>query len=323
VALKKRLATDASLRPLLAQYVPLDLDTKSPEWQTWARRFRTEGGGIPIIYIVRADGKMLYGKSGSLEGAELPRFLALWRKQTGAALSPKQASELATSLKKARKDYEDGDRAAAVREIAKFPRTVSYAEVMLQAKELAIKVAEEALSELQKAEEQLASSTDAFQGALTVARIQRVYRPMSEILKAARKIRAKNLREKKDLFSQAEQLDSAMKLEEANSLDKALRGYQLVVKRYPETAAAKLAQAHIQKLEESGVRAATPPASSSSKPDAKGASQANLNRARSYLRFARILAVKRPERAKEYLRKVIKLVPGSEEAKKAKELLDQ
>ena len=145
---------------------------------------------------------------------------------------------------------------------------------------------------------------------------------MSGILKAARKIRGKNLREKKDLINQAEQLDGAIKLEEAKSLDKALRGYQLVVQRYPDTEASRLAQAKIQKLEESGVRATSPPASSSTKPSTKTASGAKLKQARSYLRLAGLLAAKRPERAKEYLRKVIAIVPGSEEAKKAKKLLD-
>ena len=92
MALKKRLKSDASLRPILAQYVPLELKSNEPEWSAWERKFPSEGNAIPIVYIVRADGQVLYGKSGSPD--ELGKFLVAYRKQAGAALSAKQVKDL-------------------------------------------------------------------------------------------------------------------------------------------------------------------------------------------------------------------------------------
>ena len=45
-----------------------------------------DGRGIPRIYVVRADGEMLYGAVGSLPGDELPQMLLATLKQSGACV---------------------------------------------------------------------------------------------------------------------------------------------------------------------------------------------------------------------------------------------
>lgn len=248
MALKKRLSTDTSLRPLLAQYVPLEIDTTAAEWGAWSGKFKHEGDGIPIVYVVRADGEVLYAKSGSIEGAELPKFLVQLRKQAGTVLSPKQLKDLTAALEKAKKSHDAGDQATAMRELGKFSQSTSYAGVVAEAKELAAKLLEEAKAELQKAEQQVSSSDEDLLGAIALLRVQRTYAPFKDVVKSAGQLRTKLQREKKTVMAQAEALDAAAKFEETKALDRAQKAYQLVAQRFPDTPAAKYAQDRLEKL---------------------------------------------------------------------------
>jgi len=246
--LKKRLRSEASLRPLVAQFVPLELDTATPAWQTWVRKFRFEGGGaLPIVYVVRADGEMLYNKGGTID--ELPSFLAGYRKQAGLALNPKQAKDLTVALEKAKAAHAEGDTATAMREINKFAATsTSYAAVALQGKELAVKLLEEAKASLEKAEQQLGSGDAELAGAVELLRVIRVYQPFKDVIKSAGQLRTKAQKEKKEVFTQAEALDAAAKLAETKAYDRATKAYQAIVQKFPGSAAAKLAEERIEEV---------------------------------------------------------------------------
>ena len=75
MALLERLQTDRSLARYAGWFVPLKIETNGAEWAKWSRQYRAEGRGIPIIYVIRADGKQLFSRSGSLPGMELPVML--------------------------------------------------------------------------------------------------------------------------------------------------------------------------------------------------------------------------------------------------------
>jgi hypothetical protein len=230
--------------------VPLQLDTQGPEWRDWAGKFKHEGSSIPIIFVIRADGESLYAKSGTKEGAELPRFLVEVRKLAGAALNSKQFKDLSAALEKAKKAHEDGDQAIAVREIGKFANTTSYAAVVKEGKEFATTLLEEAKAELEKAEQQLASSEDELLGAVSVLRIQRTFQPFKDVVKTALQLRSKFQKEKKQVMAQAELIDAAAKLEEIKSYDRATKAYQLVAQKFPNSPAAELAKERMEKMEE-------------------------------------------------------------------------
>jgi hypothetical protein len=247
VALKKRLRTEASLRPILAQYVPLELNTAEPEFSAWSRKFPSEGNGIPKVYVVRADGEVLYGKSGTPD--ELPKFLVAYRKQAGAILTAKQMKDLTAGLEKAKKAQADGDMATAMKEIGKFAAVNSYAAVVMEGKELATKMLEEAKEELKKAEEQLATSDEALTGAVALLRVIRVYQPFKDVVKSAGQTRAKFQKEKRDVLTLAEQLDAAAKLEDTKAFDRATKAYQGIIQRNPDSPAAKLAQERLEAVE--------------------------------------------------------------------------
>lgn len=246
MALKKRLKSDASLRPIVAQFVPLEIDSSAPEWSTWSRKFPSEGGSIPKVFIVRADGELLYGKSGTPD--ELGPFLVGYRKQAGAALTARQAKDLPAALEKARKAQTEGDMTAAMREIGKFAAVNSYAGVVVEGKELATKMLEEAKEELKKAEEQIASTDEALSGAVALLRIIRVYQPFKDFVKSAGQVRTKLQKENRELLTLAGQLDAAAKLEGTKAFEKATKAYQVIIERNPDTPAAKLAQERLDAI---------------------------------------------------------------------------
>src|SRR5262245_23956643 len=103
------------------------MNIDAPEYQTWARRFRAEGTSLPLVWVVRSDGEVLYGKGGPID--ELIKFLLNYRKQAGAGLTGKQVKDLSTALEKAKKAQADGDMGLAMREIGKFAAVGSYAAV--------------------------------------------------------------------------------------------------------------------------------------------------------------------------------------------------
>jgi hypothetical protein len=55
-ALLQRLSTDTTIAPLVTQFVPLKVDTDGDGWGEWATKYRHEGNGIPILFVIRADG---------------------------------------------------------------------------------------------------------------------------------------------------------------------------------------------------------------------------------------------------------------------------
>jgi len=41
--IKQRLQSDADVRPLIAEYVPVEIDTESPECKTWIKQHPVKG----------------------------------------------------------------------------------------------------------------------------------------------------------------------------------------------------------------------------------------------------------------------------------------
>ena len=73
----KTLTTEAKLKPLVAQFVPLKLDVKSNDYKVWRRDHKPPKNAIPQVYIVRADGEELYNNVGGLSAEKLQPLLRI------------------------------------------------------------------------------------------------------------------------------------------------------------------------------------------------------------------------------------------------------
>lgn len=241
----------------MAQFVPLKVETAGAEWSNWARKYPPDGSGIPIIYVIRADGMKLYGKSGALNGNDLPLMMQTMLQQSGNIYSDQQIVALETAVETAQKAEAEGDVATAVRSLAVVGKIGtlgelgSHAKSALAADQLTTALTEKGKAALADAEKQLddPSNADKFAGALAYVEAKRVFGQLPtlkvELAAAARKYdRDQDLREP---ISQAESLDRARLLTATSrTQQKGIEALQTLAARYPGQAVAELAIADLK-----------------------------------------------------------------------------
>lgn len=255
----------------MAQFVPLKIDTDGQNWQAWAAKYRHEGNGIPILYVVRADGELAYAKSGSKQGDELPRFLLEHLATAGVIFSDAQLATLKSAVDDANELLEAGDEAAAVkrmdglRKLGSLGKLGSHATVARQADTLYLKLVEQGTAALKSAQEQL-DGDEPFDGILGVLAANRIYGRLPELRKemgAAQRDLGKNPAFREPL-KQAELLDKALaQLDKKQGAKQAAPALEAIVTRFPGTPAAKIAT---EKLAALGVD--SPPPKGATKPTA-------------------------------------------------------
>jgi SLA1 Homology Domain 1 (SHD1) protein len=252
----ERLNTDRSIAPLVAQFVPLKIETDGDQWGPFSRKYSHEGNGIPIIFVVRADGEKMYGKSGSL-GDELPRFLSSQLASAGRILTPAQLSQIQTAVSDAQQALQSQDPLSAVKrldtlkKIAPAGKLGSYAAAAIAADQLAAQLVEDGKAALASAQEKL-SSGDKFAGALGILSANRIYGALPELKKdlgaAERELRKDG--SLKEIVAQAEAVDKALALVSTkNGKKTAAEALAKVAARFPDSDAAKVAQEKIAELE--------------------------------------------------------------------------
>lgn len=158
-----RLNTDKSIAPLVAQFVPIKLDTASKEYSRWRQDHKYEGRTIPILFIVRADGETLYGKSGSLQGDDLPKMLTRALEHSGRILNAKEATTLSKAVTSFEEHKSAGDLPKAIKALNGVGRIgvpgqiASFATPASKVNEVAISTAKGVVENLQTIRETLDS----------------------------------------------------------------------------------------------------------------------------------------------------------------------
>jgi len=336
--LLKRLSTDASLAQYLINYIPIKIDTDGPDWQTFAQKYKAPGNSIPILFVVRADGEQIYGQSGSHPGAQLPTVLGQALTQCGAILNDQQVLQAENTLLKVNKllSEERTDEAIA----ALVPALENFGGSYAMAAQEVAKLGKEMIARGQKAlsdaEQKLSIEDVALEGAIELVAANRTYVRLPDMNLALRDAMRKYRKEDttKELLRQAEQFDKAAQFAKKKQPKKAMSAYQVIAAKYDGTHAATLAETKIAELEGQGVEQGAAPAADA--PAARTASRRepaaaasehsaeDLRKAQSYLRNAKTFASKsNTAKAREYLNKVVALVPGSDEAQQAEHLLGE
>lgn len=114
--------TDQDIASVVAQFVPIKLDTGTAEWRKWEQEHPSEGNGIPKIYVVRADGNTLYAKSGSLRGDALPNMMVQALSRSGNVLSENDARKLSESAAQVTELKEAGDISEAIKVLGRLKK---------------------------------------------------------------------------------------------------------------------------------------------------------------------------------------------------------
>lgn len=141
--------------------MPIKLDVSSPEYAQWRRDHTPDGNGIPQLFIVRADGETLYGRSGSLRGPDLPNMLIAALQNSGRILSAREAQSLVEAADKFTQEKNKGNYESAIKAISRVrkigePGQIrSYSEPALRVNRLVIETADEVRNQLKKLANQI------------------------------------------------------------------------------------------------------------------------------------------------------------------------
>jgi tetratricopeptide (TPR) repeat protein len=258
-ALKRRLSSEAALQPLLAEFVPLQLNIDAAPGQEWAQKFPVSGNTLPFIYIIRADGEKLYAESGTPEGPALPQLLSSTRQQAGTEMTAKQAEKLKTALAAANQAMADGNTAAAVAAIVPAAVKGSFAQPAVDAAKLIETLTEQGKAAITAAEGKLASEETALEGAVELVEVMRVYKKLPDVFKAANEAKRSHKEAAVKLaFTQAAMIDKGRALEAQKQTPRAIEAYKAVAKKYPDTPAAEFVQERIDALQGNGQEQVTP-----------------------------------------------------------------
>jgi hypothetical protein len=254
VALLQRLNTDKSLSAFAGQFVPVKVITDgNPEWGTLSRKYPTEGNGIPILYVIRADGELLYGKTGSLPGEALPQMLLATLQQSGRSYNDADAAVLAASVEQAKAALAENDQFKAAKALAPLARLgtpgelQSHAESAKEADSLVKQVADTAQASIAEAKEKLADPDSAFDAALTLVQAEAAYATFPNV-KADLTVALRDAKKNKALdaaLKSAEALQRARIFAASDNAavkKKAPSAYELVITKFPGTPADKLAR---------------------------------------------------------------------------------
>ena len=239
------------------QFVPLKVVTAGATWGSWARKYPPDGKGIPYLYVIRADGKMLYGQSGSKSGQELGQFMAEHLREAGRLLNDREVEFLETIVTAAKEHLAEGQTSEAVKKIATLSQlgTVgdlkSYSRLAMEANDLAKQVIEEGLEQIENANSQLDLPKTQLDGALALAELKTAYKGIPEVGNKVTEVYRAAYRDpdKKQVLAQADAINRALARRKVRGGDKlAVRDLNRLIQRYPDTPGARLAAKHIAEI---------------------------------------------------------------------------
>ena len=232
----------------------------NPEWSAWATRYPTEGRAIPILYVIRADGEMLYGKSGPLPGDALPKMLLATLQQSGRGFNEAETLLLSASVKEATAAMTEENHVAAAKSLSRLSElgTVgdlkSYSLLAMQADTLAKDVSEKAKVSIDEAVQKLDDPQTAFDGVLELVEGETVYAGFSDVrsqVTAALRDVKKNAA-LQDPLRQAENLVRARRFAESDNATikrRANGAYEQLITSFPDTKAEKIAREELAAID--------------------------------------------------------------------------
>ena len=166
----ERLNSEKQLSNYAGWFIPLKIETAGKEWGQWNKKYSHDGSGIPIVFVIRADGEKLYGKSGSLPGNQLYQLLDSSLNNAGLQLSEKQLMSVEQVVGKAESSIEAGEPLMAVKELMRLSKIgvpgqiASHADIVGDANDIANELIKEATTILEGAETKIADKATCFEG---------------------------------------------------------------------------------------------------------------------------------------------------------------
>jgi hypothetical protein len=253
------LATDRSLTGLVAQFVPLKINTSSPDWRTISKNYPTPGNTIPVVYVIRADGKQIFAKRSSLPGDELPFVLRGSLQNAGGILSDVQSSSVMKAVSVATQALGSDDVYAAVQAVKPLTKLgtlgnlQSYAKPIQDANAVVADILKQAGLDLKEIESKLQSPETAVRGTSGLFASMRTY-SIFPTLKRQFGVLHRNASGKDELLvalAQGKAIDKAMALSTLRGgTSKAILELERLAQMFQETATLALIEEKIASLKQ-------------------------------------------------------------------------
>ncbi len=230
------------------------------QWSQWARQYPHEGQGIPVLYVIRADGEKLYARSGALSGAALPQMLLATLNQSGRIFSDAEAERLKAAVEQAKAAMQGEDPIAAARALGQLKplgtpgELKSYSAPAQEADKLAEELASSASARIEEAKAGLQDPERAFESVLLLVEARDAYEvfpalhaEINQVLRSAERDEALS-----PLISQATSLERARRYAAAGTAGArktAVTAYERIVQRYAGTKVEALARRELAELD--------------------------------------------------------------------------
>jgi hypothetical protein len=246
--LKRQLAGNPALQPLVARFALVELRMSGDdkwEWHRWQDRFDTHRRNTPQMFVIRADGRMMYGDDPP---ANLAVFLREQLDRSGQPIAPRQAEQFEAQLQAAARLEAEGDLAGAVGTVMPAIRTPSFARPVVHSVAFRADVGKGLLERIGQvavppAAEKPVSATDRLAAIQEiVAAAEQFGATLPDVARAANKQLAEISRDAagKETVRQAQLLHRAA-VAARRSADRGRALYEQIVELHPDSPAAELA----------------------------------------------------------------------------------
>jgi hypothetical protein len=217
VNMKKRLQSEPELTKLITtQYVFVEASPGDSESKQFIEHYKIQVSGIPHSCIVSAKGELVDEAKGAPQGDGLKQLLLKGIEKTGgfkslASANPKKTTKI----------------------------------TKLEPEEL-----EGVLKQVAEAKEKLDGEETALEGMVTLLGLNRTYTKIKEVTKEIVPTFATLNKDKAQaaILSQARMLDAAAAAVEQKKEKQAINSYNAVIKKFPDSTAAKFAQEKLDEL---------------------------------------------------------------------------
>jgi tetratricopeptide (TPR) repeat protein len=348
-ALKHLVRTDQNVQAVLKRFVLLEMDVESFQFEEFSARYPHRLQAIPIVFMLRPDGKVLYGKSGGMSADQLAGLLVAGLENSGSGLSEAEARELSRRVDGARGMYQVGDVVNAYRHAAAASELASYANVVREAAQLRKQIGADLIERLPSLESRFAQADEQFSTALILAELYVSAAADPEFQQELGQMLSKYEQSQptQTAVVQAKYTVRGRHNELHGRWQEAREWYQKVVDLDSDSPAARQAISRLRTLgadevlvadnasvregnhvrEPNGKRLQSPSYSAAANSAAKSATVNPSRRgklvAEDYLRLAQFYQGRHPKVAADYARQALELATSADLAAAARQLLEQ
>lgn len=234
--LKYNLANDGSIQPIAEQYIVLNLDSRSQEFQAFRQKYPVEFRGVPMVFLIRPDGVKLYGQSGGLLPETLRDLLQFGLDASGAPLTSEQQQMFTESLAAAELHLRHGDLLKALRKTTFVFEQPCFASSVLRSRDVRNSILDAMHDRLAKLDERLVNGETMHGAAFRLVELYAGMGDVSGLRNGSTRERAKAMLlhyQQQDLtrlaVAQGVELVRAREHERRRTMDRAIASYNRII----------------------------------------------------------------------------------------------